>query len=169
MIRGFLGSKLTASEVCCNRLVSASKVLDTSTTAWFVDLRCCCMDADDSVGYAFSSNNWTMLGRSHILRVAGWATMLLLAHHMWASNEPPMVGVDKDKPCSQIGDTDYAFSSGLDGYKCSTIACRPKHTCYVQCFTTMGHDLRSSIALVSSHGIANKCPFSLNLLPHNFS
>lgn len=49
------------------------------------------------------------------------------------------------------------------------VACRPKHTCCSQCFTTMGHDLRSSIALVPGHGVVKKCSFSLNLLPHNFS
>jgi hypothetical protein len=57
MTRGFLGSELTASEVCCKRLASAGKVLDAGTTARFVDLWRCCTDADDSAGYAFSSNN----------------------------------------------------------------------------------------------------------------
>jgi hypothetical protein len=56
-----------------------------------------------------------MLGRSEILHVAGWATMLLVGHQMWASSEPPMVAVDKDKPCSQVGDVDYAFLRGLLG------------------------------------------------------
>jgi hypothetical protein len=61
------------------------------------------------------------------------------------------------------------ISSRLARYKCSTIACHPKRTCSLQCFTTMGHDLRSSIGLVPGHGVAKKCSSNLSLLPHTFS
>jgi hypothetical protein len=147
----------------------AGKVLDASTTAWFVDLWRCCTDANDSASYVFSSNNWTMLGQSEILHVAGWATMLLLGHHMWASSEPPMVTVDKDKPCSWVGDVDYAFFRGLLGTSAQLLLVVPSALAVLQCFTTMGHDLWSSIALVAGHGVAKKCSLNLSLLPHTFS
>jgi hypothetical protein len=41
--------------------------------------------------------------------------MLLLGHHMCASNEPPMVAVDKDKPCFRLRNTNYEFLWALLG------------------------------------------------------
>jgi hypothetical protein len=145
MIRGFLGSELIALEVCCKCLVSTSKVLNIGTTTRFVHLQRCCTDANDSTCYAFSSNNRTMLGWSEILRVVGSTTMLLFTHHMWAFNEPPMVGVDKDKPCSQVGDTNYAFLQTCWVQVLETQTMHFFKTCWVQvldcCLSSQAHFL----------------------------
>jgi len=54
---------------------------------------------------------------------------------------PPMVTVDKDKPCSWVGDVDYAFFRGLLGTSAQLLLVVPSALAVLQCFTTMGHDL----------------------------
>jgi hypothetical protein len=110
-------SKLSRSKVCCKCFIYINKVIDTRMTTQLVGLRHYCMDANDSTTHtcthAFSSNNWIMLAWSNILHVVGWFAMpkskLLLRHWIWASSEPQMVAIGKDKastPCSNFENID---------------------------------------------------------------